>query len=60
MVLRKEADIRLTLAANRKTESLQIEIFPSGVLNFLLAASRADKEQIAQIFLGRHRCEEFR
>ena len=33
--------------------------FPSGVLDFLLAAPSADKKEIPQIFLGRHRREEF-
>jgi hypothetical protein len=59
VVLRKEAHIRLSFAAHRKSEAFQVEIFPSGEPDLLFATSGADKKEMPQIFLGRHRREEF-
>jgi hypothetical protein len=44
VILWDETNIRLALAAHHETESLQVEVFPSGVLDFLFAASGANKE----------------
>jgi hypothetical protein len=59
VLFRNETNIRLALAAHHETESFQVDVFQSGVLDFLLAASGAHKEELSQILLGRHRCEKF-
>ncbi len=59
VILRNETNIRLALAAHREPEPLQVEVFPSGVLDFLFAASGANKEEVPEIFLRCHRREEF-